>query len=444
VVVRASGSARAWLSRPVQDLSGSIEIPGDKSISHRALLLGAVTRRPVTVTGFLDSADCRATRRALERLGVRIEACAADGALLVSGPGAGEFRSPVEPLDLGNSGTGIRLLTGLLAGQGVAATLTGDASLRARPMERVAGPLREMGALIATDDGCPPVVLTGTASLRPIDYVLPVASAQVKSAILLAALGVAGTTVVRQPAVTRDHTERMLEALGARIRFDDAHVVLDGPCELDGGAIHVPGDFSSAAFFVVAGLLRSEQGLLIRNVGVNPTRTGLLEILRAMGGKIEIRERRQSGAEPVADLFVRQSTLRGIDVPAELVPLAIDEFPVLFVAAAAACGVTRVRGAAELRVKESDRIGAMARALGAVGVVVNEVTDGMDIVGGAIHGGPVDSAGDHRIAMAMAIAGVVARQPIHVNDTTNVGTSFPGFRGLVCAIGCDLAEAEER
>lgn len=427
----------------MEDLGGQIEIPGDKSISHRALLLGAVTPRPVTVTGFLDSADCRATRRALERLGVRIETCPEGGALVVSGPGAGQFRSPVQPLDLGNSGTGIRLLMGLLAGQGVAATLTGDASLCARPMERVASPLREMGALIATDDGCPPVVLTATETLRSIDYLLPVASAQVKSAILLAALQVSGTTIVRQPAVTRDHTERMLEALGARIRFDKSHVVLDGPCALEGGAIHVPGDFSSAAFFLVAGLLRSERGLLIRNVGVNPTRTGLLEILRAMGGKIEIRDRRRSGAEPVADLFVQQSALRGIDVPAELVPLAIDEFPVLFVAAAAARGLTRVRGATELRVKESDRIGAMARALGAVGVVVREFADGMDIEGGEIQGGQVDSAGDHRIAMAMAIAGVVARHPVRVDDTTNVSTSFPGFRKLACAIGCDLAETEE-
>jgi 3-phosphoshikimate 1-carboxyvinyltransferase len=426
----------------VPALDGHIDVPGDKSISHRALLLGAVAVRPITVSGFLDSADCRATLGALEQLGVRFERRDGDGALHVSGPGGGRLHDPARPLDLGNSGTGIRLLAGLLAGQGINARLTGDASLRRRPMERIAAPLREMGAVIETDGGHPPITLTAGEPLHAIDYALPVASAQIKSAILLAAQRVAGTTTVRQPAVTRDHTERLLDALGARIRFDAASVSLEGPCRLDGGVIRVPGDFSSAAFFLVAGLLRAPRGLLIRNVGINPTRIGLLEILGEMGGSIEIRNERRYGAEPVADLFVRRSPLRGIDVPPELVALAIDEFPVLFVAAAAADGLTRVRGAEELRVKESDRIDSMARALAALGVAVRPLDDGMDIRGSRIRGGQVDSAGDHRVAMAMAVAGLAADGPVSILDTANVETSFPAFPAVARSVGFDLATVE--
>jgi 3-phosphoshikimate 1-carboxyvinyltransferase len=356
------------------------------------------------------------------------------------------LRDPAQPLDLGNSGTGIRLLTGLLAGLGIKAELTGDASLRSRPMERIAAPLRQMGARIEATDGHPPIRLLSSArnggGLTGIDYTLPVASAQVKSAILLAGLSATGTTVVRQPAVSRDHTERMLQSLGAPIVFDRDHAAIKGPCVLSGGHIGVPADFSSAAFFLVAGLLRADQGLLIRGVGLNPTRTGLLDILRAMGGRIEIRDPRQLGAEPVGDLWVERSVLRGIDVPPELVPLAIDEFPILFVAAAAAEGRTRVRGAAELRVKESDRIAAMAQALSAVGVGVNETEDGMDVEGGRIGSGSVDSAGDHRVAMAMAVAGLAASGPVRISDIRNVDTSFPGFAGLARSVGFELEVGE--
>jgi len=445
LLLRASPvSASSWVSAPTHRIGGSLTVPGDKSVSHRALLLGSIAAGPIEVEGFLDSADCRATRTAVEALGVRVESIGNDR-LRVTGPGPRGLREPAQPLDLGNSGTGIRLLTGLLAGLGIKAELTGDASLRSRPMERIAAPLRQMGARIEARDGHPPIRLAGSAprngSLTGIDYTLPVASAQVKSAILLAGLSASGTTVVRQPAVSRDHTERMLQSLGAPIVFDQTHAAIKGPCVLSGGHIGVPADFSSAAFFLVAGLLRAEEGLLIRGVGLNPTRTGLLDILRAMGGRIEIRDQRQLGAEPVGDLWVQRSVLRGIDVPPELVPLAIDEFPILFVAAAAAEGCTRVRGAAELRVKESDRIAVMARALSDVGVGVNETTDGMDVEGGGLRAGRVDSAGDHRVAMSMAVAGLAATGPVQISDIRNVDTSFPGFAELARSVGFAL-EAE--
>ncbi|MGB5210690.1 MAG: 3-phosphoshikimate 1-carboxyvinyltransferase [Gammaproteobacteria bacterium] len=434
-------TAFAWVSVPASRIGGSLSVPGDKSVSHRALLLGSIAAGPIEVDGFLDSADCRATRAAVEALGVRVESVDRDR-LRVTGPGPRGLRDPEGPLDMGNSGTGIRLLTGLLAGLGIKAELTGDASLRSRPMERIAAPLRQMGAQISASNGHPPIRLGGPArpgaGLTGIDYTLPVASAQVKSAILLAGLSASGTTVVRQPAVSRDHTERMLQSLGAPIVFDQNHAAIKGPCVLSGGHIGVPADFSSAAFFLVAGLLRADEGLLIRGVGLNPTRTGLLDILRMMGARIEIRDQRQLGAEPVADLWVQRSDLQGIDVPPELVPLAIDEFPVLFVAAAAAHGLTRVRGAAELRVKESDRIAAMARALAGVGVSVHETDDGMDVEGGSIGPGSVDSEGDHRVAMSMAVAGLAASGPIQISDISNVDTSFPGFAKLARSVGFPL------
>lgn len=433
----AESDCSAWVTSPVEQIGGHFKVPGDKSISHRALLLGAVAAGPLEVEGFLDSADCRATRAAVEALGVRVERVGADR-LRVIGPGPRGLRNPRATLELGNSGTGIRLLTGLLAGLGLRAEMTGDASLRSRPMERVAAPLRQMGAEIRTDEGRPPIQLAGGSTLTAIDYSMPVASAQVKSAILLAGLSARGTTVVRQPAVSRDHTERMLQTLGAPVDFDLQHAAITGPCVLNGGQVGVPGDFSSAAFFVVAGLLRAGEGMLIRGVGINPTRIGLLDILRAMGGRIKIRNPRQLGAEPVADLWVERSTLEGIDVPPDLVPLAIDEFPVLFVAAAAAQGMTRVRGAAELRVKESDRIASMASALAAVGVQVDETDDGIDIDGGSIGPGVVDSVGDHRVAMSMAVAGLVAQGSIRIEDVGHVGTSFPGFAGLARSVGFAL------
>jgi 3-phosphoshikimate 1-carboxyvinyltransferase len=341
---------------------------------------------------------------------------------------------------MGNSGTGMRLMCGLLAGLGVAAELTGDESLVRRPMERVAGPLRAMGADIRTRDGRPPLRIAGDRPLRGIDYEMPVASAQVKSAILLAGLFADGRTRVTQPALSRDHTERMLETLGVPIAYDENEAVIEGPARLGGGLIDVPGDFSSAAFFIVAGLLAAPEGLLIRNVGINPTRTGLIDILRRMGGRIDIVNAREMGAEPVADLRVTRSDLRGIDVPEHLVAPAIDEFPVLFVAAAAAAGRTRVTGAEELRVKETDRIATMADALNAVGVDARPTSDGMIVDGGTIGGGAVTSAGDHRVAMAMAVAGLVAQGEIEIGDTRNVATSFPGFLALATHAGFRLED----
>jgi 3-phosphoshikimate 1-carboxyvinyltransferase len=432
---------------PVDRVGGAIAVPGDKSISHRALMLGAIAQGPTVVHGFLASDDCIATQAALEALGVKIER-GLDGPMRIEGVGPGGLKPPSHVLDLGNSGTAIRLLMGLLAGQPFDCELTGDASLRGRPMERVAVPLRRMGALIETSaGGKPPVRLRGGARLTGIDYELPMASAQVKSAVLLAGLGASGRTTVRSPGPSRDHTERMLLAMGATLaqsRQGSSHTVsIDGPVTLRGTEITVPGDFSSAAFFIVAACLGAREGLLIRNVGINPTRTGLLEILRRMGARIETSNERHIGAEPVADLLVRQSALRGIDVPPELVPLAIDEFPILFVAAAAAGGVTTVTGAEELRKKETDRIAAMAQGLTAVGIAVEELPDGARITGGRMRGGTVDSRGDHRIAMAFAVASLLAQAPIEILSTAEVATSFPNFLSVAAAAGLTIVAGGE-
>ncbi|MGI9264290.1 MAG: 3-phosphoshikimate 1-carboxyvinyltransferase, partial [Gammaproteobacteria bacterium] len=425
----------------MQSLAGELDVPADKSISHRALLLGAVADEPVTIDGALDGEDCFATRRALEALGAKAE-IDESGFLLFKGEGAGSLASPGVPLDLGNSGTGIRLLCGLIAGLGLDAELSGDASLQRRPMDRIAMPLSRMGASISTRDGKPPVVIKSGHLLTGIDYTMPVASAQVKTAILLAAIWADGTTRVRQPGICRDHTERMLQSLGAPIRFDRNVAEIVGPTRLKGGHISVPGDFSSAAFFIVAGLLAADDRLVIRNVGVNPTRTGLIDILRKMGARIEVGDVHMRGVEPVADITVYRSDLTGIVIPGEHVATAIDEFPVLFVAAAAAKGETRLDGAAELRHKESDRIAAMADCLDELGIQVTTTSDGMRVTGGTLHGGTVESRGDHRIAMAMAVAGTVAEGPVTVKDIANVATSFPGFRDTAAGIGFDILELE--
>lgn len=405
-------------------------------------MLGAIAEGPTVVRGFLASEDCLATQAALEAMGVPIRR-APDGTVHVTGVGRRGLRAPTKTLDLGNSGTAIRLLMGLLATQPFDSQLTGDASLRQRPMERVAGPLRTMGAVIETSaGGRPPVKIRGGARLEGIDYRLPMASAQVKSALLLAALGAQGVTTLHSPGPSRDHTERMLESMGVRLTRTErgqAHTVsLTGPAQLRGLDLHVPADFSSAAFFLVAGAIAARDGLLIQNVGINPTRTGLLTILRAMGANIDLRDERRVGAEPVADLWVTQSELRGIDVPAELVPLAIDEFPILFIAAAAASGATVVTGAEELRKKETDRIAVMARALEAVGVTVEERPDGARIVGGGVRGGTIDSRGDHRIAMSFAVASLLADAPIDILNTAEVATSFPNFLEVAHTAGLDV------
>jgi 3-phosphoshikimate 1-carboxyvinyltransferase len=418
---------------PPSHIGGSISVPGDKSISHRALMLGAIADGRTEVEGFLDSEDCRATEAALRGLGVAIER-AGDSRLEIEGSGVDGLAAASGPLDMGNAGTAMRLMMGLLAGQRFESVLVGDESLSRRPMERAAAPLRRMGARIDTTAGHAPVTVHG-APLTAADHTLEVPSAQVKSALLLAGLYARGTTRISEPAVTRDHTERMLRAFGVEVTDDRGTVAITGGQRLTACPIRVPGDLSSAAFFLVLGALAADRGLIIRNVGINPTRSGVLDILSRMGAQISVRPRVDSGAEPTADLEVYKSELSGIEVPPDLVPLAIDEFPVLFIAAAAARGATVVTGAAELRVKESDRIAAMADGLARLGIDVKPRPDGLVIQGGSMHGGSVDSRGDHRVAMAFAVAGSVASGPIVIRDVENVATSFPDFPGTAARVG---------
>jgi 3-phosphoshikimate 1-carboxyvinyltransferase len=434
---------RSYRVRPTRSVQGALRVPGDKSISHRALMLGAIADGDTHIAGFLASEDCLATLAALRALGVCIER-PADTEVRVAGAGRDGLRGPAVELDMGNAGTAMRLSMGLLAGQRFDSTLIGDRSLMQRPMERVAKPLRAMGARIETLEGRPPVRIHGGAPLVGIDYAMPMASAQVKSALLLAALYARGTTRITEPAPTRDHTERMLAGFGVEVAREGASVSLAGGARLSGCRIEVPGDFSSAAFFIVAGCLAAERGLTIEGVGVNATRTGLLEMLRLMGADIRLVPRPDPrggpGPEPTADIHVRASALSGVRVPERLVPLAIDEFPVFFIAAAAARGDTLVTGAAELRVKESDRLAAMAEGLRAVGIDCELLPDGLRIRGGRMRGGRIDSRGDHRIAMAFAVAGLAASEPIDIEDVANVATSFPGFPALARAAGLDLEE----
>jgi 3-phosphoshikimate 1-carboxyvinyltransferase len=437
--MKSQASAPAYTVEPSPQLGGTIRVPGDKSVSHRSLMFGGIAAGITEATGFLDSADCLATMAALQALGVRIERPEHDR-VIVYGAGPGGLVATTKPLDMGNAGTAMRLSMGLLAGQGVPATLVGDSSLMKRPMERVARPLRQMGAHIDTHAGMPPVVIHGGAPLTGIDYVLPMASAQVKSAILLAGLNAKGTTRVTEPAPTRDHTERMLEAFGVQLERQGASVSLRGGQRLTGTKVQVPGDISSAAFFMVAGCLGANDGLTIRGVGTNPTRTGLIDMLRLMGADITVKPVAAAGAEPQADITVRRSALRGVVLPPELVPLAIDELPVFFIAAACAEGQTLVTGAAELRVKESDRLAVMAEGLAAVGVQCELLPDGMRIQGGGLRGGRIHSHGDHRIAMAFAVAAARATEPIRIEDVANVATSFPGFPAMAQAVGLGLEE----
>jgi 3-phosphoshikimate 1-carboxyvinyltransferase len=411
---------------------GELTVPGDKSISHRALMLGGIAQGVTDITGFLAGEDCLSTLRALQALGVRVER-PEDQHVIVHGVGLKGLRGASVPLDMGNAGTAMRLSMGLLAPQSFESTLIGDESLMRRPMERVATPLRLMGANIQTENGRPPVKIRGNTQMKGIDYVLPVASAQVKSAVLLAGLQSHGVTRVTEPAPTRDHTERMLRAFGVKVGQQGATASIEGGQTLRATNIVVPADFSSAAFFLVAGCLAAEKPLLLRNVGINPTRTGLLEILLQMGADIKVHPHANTGdAEPIADLEVRKSRLKGIRVAESLVPLSIDEFPVFFIAAACAEGETLVTGAEELRVKETDRLAAMADGLTALGVENRLSADGLWVRGGVgstggFKGGTVDSRGDHRIAMAFAVASLRAQAPIEILDVANVATSFPGF-----------------
>jgi 3-phosphoshikimate 1-carboxyvinyltransferase len=422
--------------------TGELTVPGDKSISHRALMLGGIAQGVTDITGFLAGEDCLATLRALQALGVHIER-PEDQHVIVRGVGPKGLRGASAPLDMGNAGTAMRLSMGLLAPHEFNSTLIGDESLMRRPMERVAAPLRLMGANIQTQNGRPPVEIRGSAQMHGIDYALPVASAQVKSAVLLAGLQASGVTRVTEPAPTRDHTERMLRAFGVNVAQQGATASIEGGQILHGTNIVVPADFSSAAFFLVAGCLAAEKPLLLRNVGINPTRTGLLELLLQMGADIKVHAGTEAAeGEPIADLEVRKSRLKGIQVAERLVPLSIDEFPVFFVAAACAEGETVVRGAEELRVKETDRLAAMADGLTALGVENQLYPDGLAIRGGAgFNGGTVDSRGDHRIAMAFAIASLRARGPIEILDVANVATSFPGFMEIARTAGLQIETA---
>jgi len=432
-------------AHPAMRVFGSMTVPGDKSISHRALMLSGIAEGTSEVSGFLESEDCLASLAAMRALGVRIQQTSASR-VLIHGVGMHGLRGAGRALDMGNAGTAMRLFTGLLSAQKFDSQLIGDASLMKRPMERVAKPLRAMGADVRTHNGIPPVDIGGGRGLHGINYQMKIASAQVKSAILLAALYASGPTTVRAPAASRDHSERMLKGCGVRLDIDGLRVTLHPPQRLKSQKIIVPGDFSSAAFFIVAGLLAAPaEGLLIQNVGLNPTRTGLVSILRRMGANIEILDPRESGAEPVADLRVFASPLRGIRVPEELVSLAIDELPVLFIAAACAEGETWITGAEELRVKESDRIAAMSAGLTALGVVHTALPDGMQIKGkeqgSAFTSGEIDSFGDHRIAMSFAIASLRATGPIEIRDVANVATSFPGFVPLAQSVGLAISES---
>lgn len=429
-----------FLAQPGGRLSGRIRVPGDKSISHRSIMLGSLAEGTTEVEGFLEGEDALATLQAFRDMGVVIEG-PHHGRVTIHGVGLNGLKPPPGPIYLGNSGTSMRLLSGLLAGQSFDTVLTGDASLSKRPMNRVANPLREMGAVIETGaEGRPPVTIRGGHPLKALTYTLPMASAQVKSCLLLAGLYAEGKTSVTEPAPTRDHTERMLRGFGYEVDVDGPTASLSSGGKLSATHIEVPADISSAAFFLVAASIAEGSELLLEHVGINPTRTGVIDILRLMGGDIALENQREVGGEPVADLRVRGAKLKGIEIPEHLVPLAIDEFPVLFIAAACAEGRTVLRGAEELRVKESDRIQVMADGLLTLGVKCEPTPDGIIIDGGPIGGGEVHGHGDHRIAMAFSVASLRATAPIRIHDCANVATSFPNFLGLCAEVGIRVAE----
>lgn len=428
-----------FLAKPGSSLAGRIRVPGDKSISHRSIMLGSLAEGTTEVEGFLEGEDALATLQAFRDMGVVIEG-PHHGRVTIHGVGLHGLKAPAGPLYMGNSGTSMRLLSGLLAAQPFDTTLTGDASLSKRPMNRVAKPLREMGAVIETGpEGRPPLTIKGGQRLTGMAYEMPMASAQVKSCLLLAGLYAAGNTSVTEPAPTRDHTERMLRGFGYPVSVEGSTASVESGHKLTATRIEVPADISSAAFFLVAASIAEGSELVLEHVGINPTRTGVIDILKLMGGDITLENQREVGGEPVADIRVRAAKLKGIDIPEDLVPLAIDEFPVLFVAAACAEGRTVLRGAEELRVKESDRIQVMADGLIALGVKAEPTPDGIIIEGGAIGGGEVWAHGDHRIAMSFSVASLRASAPIRIHDCANVATSFPNFLALAAEVGINVA-----
>lgn len=428
-----------YLLQPSGHLRGAFRVPGDKSISHRSIMLGSLAEGVTKVEGFLEGEDALATLQAFRDMGVKIDG-PAEGRVTIHGVGLHGLQQPSKALDLGNSGTSIRLMVGLMAGQRFDVEMIGDESLSKRPMERVAKPLRSMGAVIEStgEKGTPPLIVRGGKKLHGIHYDMPMASAQVKSSILLAGLYAEGETSVTEPAPTRDHTERMLQGFGCQVSVNGATAIVRGGQTLKATQIDIPADISSAAFFMVGASIAPNSDITLQHVGINLTRTGVIDILRLMGANIELLNQREVGGEPVADIRVCSAALRGIEIPEELVPLAIDEFPVLFVAASCAEGKTVLRGAEELRVKESDRIQVMADGLHTLGIDAQPTPDGMVIHGGKMGGGTVWSHHDHRIAMSFAIASLRASDTITIEGCDTVATSFPGFVELSKMAGLNI------
>mgnify|MGYP001398080505 CR=1 FL=1 len=423
---------------PGRNLSGSIKVPGDKSISHRSIMLGSLSEGITKVSGFLSGEDTTATLRAFKEMGVLIDEHDPE-TLTIHGVGMYGLKAPKKPLDLGNSGTSVRLMSGLLSGQNFRVTLIGDQSLAGRPMKRVTKPLSLMGSNISTSDkGTIPIVIEPSDKLTGISYAMPVASAQIKSCLLFAGLYASGETWITEPSPSRDHTERMLEIFGYNLVKRNSKIGIIGGGKLIGTEIQIPSDISSAAFFIVGAIINKHSNLIIKNVGINPLRDGVLHILELMGAKIEVSNKRELNGEPIADISVHSSGLKGIRIPEKFVPTAIDEFPIIFIAAACAEGETILSGAAELRVKESDRIQAMADGLERLGISVIPTNDGIKIKGGKLRGGNINSYGDHRIAMAFAIAGIVSAGPVIVEDCDSVKTSFPNFVSLFRDCGLNL------
>ncbi len=423
-------------------LRGSVRVPGDKSISHRSIMLGALAEGVTEVSGFLQGEDNLATLNAFRAMGVRIEG-PTNGQVTIHGVGMHGLHAPAAPLNLGNSGTSMRLMTGLLAAQPFDSVLIGDESLSKRPMKRVTAPLISMGANIqTTNTGTPPVKIQGGHPLQGINYTLPVASAQIKSCLLLAGLYANGRTCVTEPAPTRDHTERMLRGFGYAVEVNGNQICLHGGGKLQACPIDVPADISSATFFMVGATIAPGSDITLRHVGINPTRIGVINILRLMGADLTLENAHEVGGEPVADIRVRHAKLKGIRIPEDQVPLAIDEFPAIFIAAACAEGETVLTGAHELRVKESDRIQVMADGLQVLGVDATPTEDGMIIRGGTLGSGTVHSRGDHRIAMSFTMAALRAKGVIRIEDCANVNTSFPDFVELARKSGINLVTAE--
>jgi 3-phosphoshikimate 1-carboxyvinyltransferase len=432
----------SFLTSKCGPLKGSIKVPGDKSISHRSIMLGSIATGITKVSGFLEGEDSLATLNSFKEMGVEIERKGSN--VTINGVGMHGLREPAKPLNLGNSGTSIRLMSGLLSAQSFDSVLCGDESLSKRPMARVIDPLRKMGADISGSESKPPLMIKGGKKLSSLEYKLPVASAQIKSCLLLAGLYADGETHIIENGISRDHTERMLRGFGYKVTTSPGHVSILGGGILKACDIEVPSDISSSAFFMVAASIAKEADITLLAVNVNPTRTGVIDILRLMGANIELSNERLEAGELIADIRVQSSNLKGIEIPEHLVPLAIDEFPVIFIAASCAQGETVLTGAKELRVKESDRIQVMANGLAALGIKNEVLDDGIKIIGGKFKEqvAPIKSHHDHRISMSFAVASVRSNFEIRIDGVDNVKTSFPNFVELTNSIGMNITEVE--